>query len=535
MSLVGSLEDLGLADILQIMSLSRKSGTLVLRCEDGEGRIVFREGLVHAATVKGEGEELAELALRDAAGGSASAAPGSPARERLEALRRACVERAVVRMFEWHTGEFSFEVNDEGDARSSGLALAIGLSPQYLTMEATRRGDERRAGDPEASDEAFELSGEGWGDEADAAAADPLEALVSAAIERSDPLAPAAATARPAATGAAAAAAPEPPSPARAACSQLVVIDPDLAALEWLKAALAGLFERIHIFQAAQGGIARIRQYLSRAELPALLLSARAPMDPLSGIDTASELFRRLRVQAPRMPLVVVAEEGSAPPRAASLADACVVRPTTAALLEPRSAARVAAAARALRARLAPFAASAAAALGPRDEAVGAERIVAQLREAAREEDVHSLVLDFAAARFGRAAIFRMRDGRAEGVAQRGLARAAGPDDAALRGLRLAAAEAGWFRRVLESGAARVSPPTDEGDRALADRLGSRPAPVAYVAPIHGERGVVALLYADNLPEAQPLPETAGLAIVLHEAGLALERAARASAGARSA
>ncbi len=41
MSLVGSLEDLGLGDILQIVSLSRKSGVLRLRCDGGEGRIVL--------------------------------------------------------------------------------------------------------------------------------------------------------------------------------------------------------------------------------------------------------------------------------------------------------------------------------------------------------------------------------------------------------------------------------------------------------------------------------------------------------------
>ena len=46
MSLVGSLEDLGLGDILQIVSLSRKSGLLLLRSEEGEGRIAFFEGLV---------------------------------------------------------------------------------------------------------------------------------------------------------------------------------------------------------------------------------------------------------------------------------------------------------------------------------------------------------------------------------------------------------------------------------------------------------------------------------------------------------
>src|SRR5262249_54549771 len=73
MSLVGSLEDLGLADILQIMSLSRKSGVLVLRGEDGEGRIVFRDGLVHAARLKGEAPDLDTLVRQ--AGLSAEAGP----------------------------------------------------------------------------------------------------------------------------------------------------------------------------------------------------------------------------------------------------------------------------------------------------------------------------------------------------------------------------------------------------------------------------------------------------------------------------
>jgi hypothetical protein len=49
MSLVGNLEDLSLGDLLQIVSLSQKSGVLALESESGSGQIVFRAGLVHAA------------------------------------------------------------------------------------------------------------------------------------------------------------------------------------------------------------------------------------------------------------------------------------------------------------------------------------------------------------------------------------------------------------------------------------------------------------------------------------------------------
>ena len=330
MSLVGSLEDLGLADILQIVSLARKSGVLVLRGEDGEGRIVFRDGLVHAAACKGE----APAPAADGAGGP-------------EAGRREQIERAVARMFEWRSGEFSFAVRDDLDPADAGPVLEVGLSPQYLTMEATRRGDERRAGvvGPRG-DDALRFSG----DEDDAG--EVHEALVEAVLRRADP-----GEEGPLESADGERAAPAPRVDAvRAACANAVVVDPELAALEWLKATLEGVFERVHIFQGAEDGIARIRQYLSRGELPAVVLSERAPMDPLSGIASASELLRRLRVQAPRMPLLLLAEEGASVPRAARLADALLRRPSAAALRDPRGADRVAGVARTLRAQVERFA-----------------------------------------------------------------------------------------------------------------------------------------------------------------------------------
>ena len=42
MSLVGNIEDLGLGDILQIVSLSRKSGVLFLTSNDREGKLVLK-------------------------------------------------------------------------------------------------------------------------------------------------------------------------------------------------------------------------------------------------------------------------------------------------------------------------------------------------------------------------------------------------------------------------------------------------------------------------------------------------------------
>ncbi len=46
MSLVGRLEDLSLSDIFQILSVGRKTGTLILKGSSGNALIVFKNGLV---------------------------------------------------------------------------------------------------------------------------------------------------------------------------------------------------------------------------------------------------------------------------------------------------------------------------------------------------------------------------------------------------------------------------------------------------------------------------------------------------------
>ena len=76
-----------------------------------------------------------------------SSASAACAPERLASLRREHVERSVMRMFGWRSGEFSFEIRDELSADDRELLLPSGLNTQYLAMEATRLGDEisRRA------------------------------------------------------------------------------------------------------------------------------------------------------------------------------------------------------------------------------------------------------------------------------------------------------------------------------------------------------------------------------------------------------
>jgi len=135
------------------------------------------------------------------------------------------------------------------------------------------------------------------------------------------------------------------------------------------------------------------------------------------------------------------------------------------------------------------------------------------------------LVLDYAAQTFERVAIFAVRDGEAFGVAQMGLPSAGGPDDVDLRRIHFPADETAWFRKVLEARAPLRAAPDDDGDRDLASRLGHAAPREVYVAPIESGERIAAVLYADNLATRRPLGDTSALEVVLHEAGLALERA----------
>ncbi|HSJ96571.1 MAG TPA: hypothetical protein VLC53_05850, partial [Myxococcota bacterium] len=314
-----------------------------------------------------------------------------------------------------------------------------------------------------------------------------------------------------------------------------VGVDRELAVLEWVKRALAPLPVRAHIFQRSEQAIARIRQYVARGELPLVLLTTGTPPDTVSGARDWAEIAARLRAQVPNLPLVLLAapEVQVAPVNERAIPDALASRPDLTTLSDERARDRRETLAAELRGALERASEKAAprgpAAPPPREEPVDALRglreVSARLRDPSSRGDVLRLVIDYAARTFDRVAIFAVRDGEAFGVAQQGLPGAGGPDDVDLRRIHFPADETAWFRKVLEARAPLRAAPGDDGDRDLASRLGHAAPPEAYVAPIESGERIAAVLYADNLATRRPLGDTSALEVVLHEAGLALERA----------
>ena len=168
MSLVGRLEDLSLGEILQIVSLSNRSGLLRLEAPGGKASLFIKAGkVVYAATSEEKEGVLSLLAEK-----------GLIEKDQLESLReklettpspqefrdllevrtgfshddfqevlKTRVEDLTYSLFIWEEGTFSFQlIEDENThpllSKVVPFFLDEGIGAQFLVMEGARRKDE---------------------------------------------------------------------------------------------------------------------------------------------------------------------------------------------------------------------------------------------------------------------------------------------------------------------------------------------------------------------------------------------------------
>jgi CheY-like chemotaxis protein len=145
-SLNGSLEDLPLLDILQIVSFSKKTGHLAIHTAQGDGAIVFHDGLVVSSFTWNAlplDPRFSSL---------------SPAQQ--DALVRTRIEIALEQLIRLRDGKFSFSLTDEaprqiGGRDLSGETLRVGINPQELILELARGIDEDRRDSAAAVEASF--------------------------------------------------------------------------------------------------------------------------------------------------------------------------------------------------------------------------------------------------------------------------------------------------------------------------------------------------------------------------------------------
>lgn len=170
MSLVGRLEELSLPEILQILSMTGKSGRLSLSTGVDEGIVVVRQGkIIYAASTSAReafGHLLLHLKLIDEATlaealdrqyrgkeekrlGRILVEMNAITQERLDAVMHRQVWKVLSEMFEWRKGFFRFrpmEIADRGEVEvdARDFLLERGLNGEGMAVEMLRRWDELR-------------------------------------------------------------------------------------------------------------------------------------------------------------------------------------------------------------------------------------------------------------------------------------------------------------------------------------------------------------------------------------------------------
>jgi CheY-like chemotaxis protein len=170
LGLQGNLEDLPLLDIVQIVSFSKKTGYLAIQMGEGQGAIVFRNGLVVSAFT----------------GDSPPADPGLSA---LSAVKRERAVRhrivvALERLARLREGVFGFELTDEvpgtiGEREIASETLVEGINPQQMLLDLAEGIDEDRARSTDALEASFATVEE-------AADTGPIVPIVPAAVFGAD-------------------------------------------------------------------------------------------------------------------------------------------------------------------------------------------------------------------------------------------------------------------------------------------------------------------------------------------------------------
>lgn len=155
----GSLADVGLADICQLLAMGRKTGCLSVTDRSNFGYVYFEDGRITYASVLNRPDRLGELLVRNGVitRDTLSKAMEAQAHHPGKRLGRILVEmgalsndtlreyvtiqiqEAVYLLFSWNRGSFHFdpdEVPDEDDL------MLVSINPESLLLEGARRVDE---------------------------------------------------------------------------------------------------------------------------------------------------------------------------------------------------------------------------------------------------------------------------------------------------------------------------------------------------------------------------------------------------------
>ena len=160
MALAGTLKDFGLPDIVQLIGLQRKTGTLHLKTPGEEVKVIFEGGNIVAAesSMSRPSDRLGSaLVLQRAITAEQLQQALSAQKETMQRLGHVLVSEHIVsedvlrkgveaqlfqvvfRLFRWREGEYNFESQNTVDYERTG---AVSLGADFILMEGIRMVDE---------------------------------------------------------------------------------------------------------------------------------------------------------------------------------------------------------------------------------------------------------------------------------------------------------------------------------------------------------------------------------------------------------
>jgi tetratricopeptide (TPR) repeat protein len=158
MAIKGSLREASLPDVLQLLSMGKKTGCLSVADRNNFGYIFFDQGWITYASIVNRRDRLGDILVksglitqehleaaiarqakeRDKRLGELLVDNGALSRLDLERYMRVQIEEAVYFLFTWSSGTFSFE----SDVRPETQDFLVRISPESLLLEGARRVDE---------------------------------------------------------------------------------------------------------------------------------------------------------------------------------------------------------------------------------------------------------------------------------------------------------------------------------------------------------------------------------------------------------
>lgn len=542
MSLVGNLEELGLGEILQIVSLSRKTGVLSLNSRGRDGSVFFRQGqVVRAASSTYQqslGEVLIQKGVIDLAVLRKSLAfqQENGFRERLgvilvknfgvpqdviEEVVREQIENVVFSLFAWAEGTFRFEVQNSIETVDGTkldplqFMLDQGLNPQFLAMEGTRILDEKR----HAAEVGF--VGDGFSDDTDF----DFDLIgAPAAVVSAEPV-----------------------------LKPIVVVDDDGQTLRTLSDRLTEKGFVVHAMTRSEDALIKVDTLHRTGERPVVLIDLIMPKMDGSGVLGGVELLELLRNNFKELQLIVMTDyhHADAESKIRDLGCSCITKPRRVEINTP-------AIMESFLARIGELVNDSAASVANDAEDYDRFNLGDELRiemgegddvpravDSAQQSGGYSLlrgmleelnnpdlqggvlllVLRFASEFVNRAIVFTVTDQVVSGFGQFGITGGAVSGDDRVRAIHFPQEAVSMFSEALRYGQPRTYPvkPTPL-DAHVFEQLGGGIPSEVFIGPLISQTKVVGYLYGDNLPDGKPIGDIEPLAIFLSQAGVSIEK-----------